>query len=116
MPAAIPQEEECPVPDSLLGDLYRGSPQGLHALVETIPPRTRALLALYCYRRSHLSSLALAVASTCNKGDMIVVGGALGAAVFEQSRQAPKAIEEKRRKVTLSNGAFTKLIVAQDLI
>ncbi len=114
--SAIPQEEECPVPDSLLGDLYRASPQGLHALVDSIPPRTRALLALYCYRRSHLSSLALAIASTCEKGDMIGAGGQLGAVVFEQSRLAPKAVEEKRRKVTLSNGAFMKLIVAQDLV
>lgn len=113
---AIPQEEECPVPDSLLGELYRASPQGLHALVDSVPPRTRALLALYCYRRSHLSSLALAIASTCDRSDMIVVGGALGAAVFEQSRQAPKAVEEKRRKVTLSKGSFTSLIVAQDLV
>ena len=113
---AIPQEEECPVPDSLLGDLYRASPEGLHALVESIPPRTRALLALYCYRRSHLSSLALAIASTCDKSDMTVVGGQLGAVVFEQSRLAPKTIEEKRRKITLSSGAFMKLIVAQDLV
>jgi len=62
MPA---QEEECPVDDSLLGELYRSSPQGLHALVETVAPRVRAMLALYCYRRSHLSQLALAIASTC---------------------------------------------------
>lgn len=114
--AAIPQEEECPVPDSLLGDLYRASPEGLHALVESIPSRTRALLALYCYRRAHLSSLALAIASTCERSDMVFAGGQLGAVVFEQSRLAPKAVEEKRRKVTLSNGAFMKLIVAQDLI
>lgn len=113
---AIPQEEECPVPDSLLGDLYRASPDGLHALVESISPRARALLALYCYKRSHLSSLALAIASTCQKGDMVAAGGQLGAVVFEQSRQAPKEAQEKRRKVTLSNGSFMKLIVAQDLI
>lgn len=114
---AIPQEEACPVPDALLGDLYRASPGGLHALVEGVPPRTRALLSLYCYRRSHLSSLALAIASTCDKSDMITAGGQLGAAVFEQSRLAPKAVEEKRRKVTLSSGSsFMKLIVAQDLV
>jgi hypothetical protein len=113
---AIPQEESCPVPHSLLGDLYRASPQGLHALVDSIPPKTRALLALYCYRRSHLSSLALAIASTCEKNEMIGAGGQLGAAVFEQSRQAPKDAPEKRRKVTLSSGAFTRLIVARDLI
>jgi hypothetical protein len=42
----IPQEEQCPVPDDLLGDLYRASPQGLHALVESIPPQVRAMLAV----------------------------------------------------------------------
>lgn len=115
--STIPQEEACPVPDSLLGDLYRSSPEGLHALVEGVPPRTRALLALYCYRRSHMSALALAIASTCEKGDMVAAGGQLGAVVFEQSRLAPKAVEEKRRKVTLSNGnTFMKMIVAQDLV
>ena len=32
----LPQEEECPVEESLLGELYRASPLGLHALVDSI--------------------------------------------------------------------------------
>ena len=71
-------------------------------------------------RRRHvlLSRLGatLAIASTCEKNEMIGAGGQLGAAVFEQSRQAPKDAPEKRRKVTLSSGAFTRLVVARDLI
>ena len=35
-------EETCPVPESVLGQLYRASPHGLDALIDTVPPQTRA--------------------------------------------------------------------------
>jgi len=112
----LPQEEACPVPDSVLGDLYRASPEGLPALVQSVPPHVRALLAIYCCRRSHLAALGLAVASSCQKRDMVIAGGEFGAAVFEQSRQAPKVVADKRRKVTLSSPAAMRRIIAQDLV
>jgi hypothetical protein len=112
----IPQEEVCPVPESLLGDLYRASPEGLHALVESVPAQVRAMLALYCSRRTHLATLGLALASTCERNELITFGGQLGDAIFAQSRQAPHVAPEKRRKVTLSSGSSFSLIVAQDLI
>jgi hypothetical protein len=112
----LPQEEACPVPDSLLGDLYRASPEGLHSLVESIPSRVRAMLAVYCYRRGHLVSLGLAVAATCDKADMTEAGGQFGAVIFEQSRQAPDVVPEKRRKVTLPSSSGLQLVIAQDLI
>ena len=114
--SGIPQEENCPVPDSLLGDLYRASPEGLHALVESITPQVRAMLAIYCARRSHLGTLALAIASTCERGELVGAGHEFGAALFAQSRQAPVAVPEKRRKVTLATRSSMQLIVAQDLI
>jgi hypothetical protein len=113
---AIPQEEHCPVPDSLLGDLYRASPEGLHALVESIAPQVRAMLAIYCARRSHMTSLALAIASTCERSELVVAGHEFGAALFAQSRQAPTVVPGKRRKVTLATASAMQLIVAQDLI
>ncbi len=112
----LPQEEACPVDDSLLGDLYRSSPEGLHALVETIPANVRAMLALYCYRRTHLSDLAIAVASTCERQELVLAGGELGSVVFDQSRKAPELAREKRRKITLASGSAFSLLVAQDLI
>jgi len=112
----LPQEEACPVPDSLLGDLYRASPEGLHSLVESVPPRVRAMLAIYCYRRGHMTSLGLSIAATCEKADMIEAGGQFGAVIFEQSRQAPNVIPEKRRKVTLPTTSGLQLVIAQDLI
>ena len=98
----IPQEESCPVPDALLGDLYRASPTGLHALVESVPAEVRAMLAVFCSRRAHLASLGLAIASTCERDELMKSGGELGALIFVQSRQVPPVISERRRKVTLS--------------
>ena len=109
-------EEPCPIRESLLGDLYRASPEGLHVLVETIPANVRALLALYCYKRSHLSGLALSIASTCERGELVSAGGELGSVIFAQSRKAPEAVQEKRRKITLSSGSAFSYVVAQDLV
>jgi hypothetical protein len=110
----LPQEEECPVEEGLLGQLYRASPHGLHALVETIPEKARAMLAIYCYRRAHLSDLGRAIASTCERRDLLIAGGELGSAVFAQSRQAAAIPQEKRRKITLPSGVAH--VIAHDLI
>ena len=95
------QEEHCPVSESVLGDLYRQSPHGLRQLVATIPPFTRALLAIYCRGHAQLHSIGLTIASTCDKEDLINAGGDKGAALYEQAR-------EPRRDLLK--------LVAQDLI
>ncbi|MFZ5691607.1 MAG: hypothetical protein ACOY5F_10165 [Pseudomonadota bacterium] len=100
-------DDLCPIPESLFGQLYRSHPNGLPELVATIPARTRALLALFCYRRAHLHALSLAIASTCEESDLIDAGGRAGAALYELSRQsgAPVAIQENgRRKISLAQG------------
>lgn len=101
-------DDICPVPESLFGQLYRAHPQGLPDLVETIPSRTRAMLALFCYRRAHLHALSLTIASTCSEMELVEAGGRPGAALFELSRQpeAPAATqpEHGRRKITLAKG------------
>jgi hypothetical protein len=94
----IPQEEPCPVPESVLGDLYRSNPEGLPALVSNISPSVRAMLAMYCYGRSHLHSIALAIASSCDKDDLIIFGGDPGAALFEQARRSPAYQTSQRAK------------------
>lgn len=103
-------DDICPIPESLFGQLYRSHPQGLQELVATIPDRTRAMLALFCYRRAHLHALSLTIASTCSELDLIEVGGRPGAALYELSRQPdipPEPVQENgRRKVTLAKGAL----------
>ncbi len=101
-------DDLCPVPESLFGQLYRSHPNGLQELVATIPARTRAMLALFCYRRAHLHPLSLAIASTCDQSDLIDAGGRPGAALYELSRQADAPVvaaqESGRRKISLAKG------------
>ena len=84
----VPLEEEpCPVSDELLGALYRVSADGLNELIATVPPKARALLAVYCYRRAHLASIGLAIATTCEQHDLAGCGN-IGAVLFERSHEA----------------------------
>jgi len=83
--------ESCPVREELLGEMYRASEQGLPTLVESVSPHARAMLALFCYRRSHLYSLALAIATSCRERDLIQFGGRVGSALYALAREAPTA-------------------------
>jgi hypothetical protein len=104
-------KDACPVEDELLGSLYRANPQGLPELVLSVPAETRAMLALFCYRRSHMQELALAIASTCELRDLVQWGGALGSAIYAMARQTvskPAPTETSgRRKVTLSTAPLS---------
>ncbi|MBI5262427.1 MAG: hypothetical protein HY852_11500 [Bradyrhizobium sp.] len=93
------ESDFCPVRDELLGEMYRANANGLPRLVETVSPDVRARLALFCYRRSHLHSLALAIATSCSERDLVEAGGRVGATLFAQSRQ-----EEARSAPSLANG------------
>ena len=113
------EDEPCPVSDKMLGEMYRTSVHGLHELIETIPPTTRALLAVYCYRRAHLASIGMAIAATCEKDDLSSFGGNAGAVLFERSRESPKSSSAEthasgRRKITLATGPFRHLRPIED--
>ncbi len=104
---ALLEDEPCPVPDELLGEMYRASAHGLNELIATVSPTARALLAVYCYRRAHLASIGLAIAATCEEDDLTSLGGNAGATLFERSREVPKspsigAHAAGRRKITLA--------------
>lgn len=105
------EKDACPVEDELLGSLYRANPQGLPELVRSVPAETRAMLALFCYRRSHMQELALAIASTCELRDLVQWGGALGSAIHAMAQQtvSKRAATEptNRRKVTLSTAPLS---------
>ena len=99
------ERDVCPVGDEMLGALYRASEHGLPTLIESVPPLTRAMLALFCYRRSHLQPLALAIAPTCEERDLVHWGAALGSALYAMShKSATKAapvVSSSRSKITL---------------
>jgi hypothetical protein len=106
-------EETCPISEAVLGQLYRASPEGRDDLIEAVSPSLRATLAIYCGRRGHLAAIGLALASKCDKDDLIDAGGSFGGMLFEQART--KQDNHRSPKITLAHGAFMK-VVAQDLI
>jgi hypothetical protein len=108
-------DEQCPIPEHTLGEMYRASPHGLAELIATVSPHLRARLALYCFRRAHLSSIGLAIAATCEKDDLTAVGGNAGSTLFERSRDpAPHrpslaGVSPSGRKISLSTGPLCSL-------
>jgi len=99
------ENDACPVADDLLGQMYRANPNGLSLLVANVSPDVRARLALFCYRRSHLHALALAIASSCTERELIHFGGRVGSTLYALSRQPARAAAAShggRKPITLS--------------
>jgi hypothetical protein len=81
------ENDFCPVRDELLGEMYRANENGLPKLVESVSSEVRAMLALFCYRRSHLHSLALSIAASCSERELIQLGGRVGSTLYALSRE-----------------------------
>jgi hypothetical protein len=99
--------DSCPVRDELLGEMYRASPHGLSLLVESVSSDVRAMLALFCYRRSHLHALALAIAASCSERELVHFGGRVGSTLYALSREpaarsAASVSGSGRKPITLS--------------
>ena len=103
-------DDVCPVRDELLGELCRADDLFVPGFVYSLAPDVRASLALFCYRRSHLHSIGLAIAASCDKDSLVWAGGSVGAFVFACSREAsPREVQSARadrRKITLSKGVL----------
>jgi hypothetical protein len=114
------ENDFCPVRDELLGEMYRASEQGLPRLVESVSSDVRAMLALFCYRRSHLYSLALSIAASCSERDLIQLGGRVGSTLYALSREpaaraAPSSSYGNRKPITLSTKPLSTLAPIEDL-
>ena len=112
-------DEVCPVRDELLGELYSASKLGLPVLVATVPPTVRAMLALFCYHRSHLHSMGLAIAASCDEDDLVRLGGRVGSTLFTRSKDAPPpqplaSHNANRRKITLATGPLRNMAPLDD--
>jgi hypothetical protein len=107
------EEEICPISDELLGALYRTDRHGLSELVSTVAPNIRAVLALFCYPRSHLHTMGLAIAATCEEDDLVRSGGKVGAVLFARSREAPQPVpvaSHAARRITLATGPLRQMV------
>jgi hypothetical protein len=100
------ENDFCPVRDELLGEMYRANENGLPQLVESVSSDVRAMLALFCYRRSHLHQLALAIAASCSEQELIQLGGRVGSTLYALSREPAARIAPSsygnRKPITLS--------------
>src|ERR1700686_5448233 len=101
------ENDFCPVRDELLGEMYRANENGLPKLVESVSSEVRAMLALFCYRRSHLHSLALSIAGNSSKRQLLQWGGPVGSTFSGLSRKpaalsAPSSSYGNRKPITLS--------------
>jgi hypothetical protein len=112
------ESDFCPVQDELLGEMYRASESGLPRLVESVSPEARAMLALFCYRRSHLHSLAVAIAGSCTERDLIENGGRVGSTLYalsrERSAKASPSLSGSRKPITLSTKPLSVLAPIDD--
>jgi hypothetical protein len=113
-------DDVCPVSDHLLGELYRANGLFVPGFVSTLPPATKASLALFCYRRSHLHSMGLGIAASCDKDSLVRAGGSVGAFLFASSRELPPHIalspRGNRRKITLSAGVPRTFTADDELV
>lgn len=114
------ENDFCPVRDELLGQMYRANEHGLTQLVESISSDVRAMLALFCYRRSHLHSLALSIATSCSERELVQIGGRVGSTLYALSREpaahaAPSSSSYGNRKpITLSTKPLSTFAPVED--
>src|SRR6202023_4198921 len=92
---ALADDDGSPVPDELIGRLYRSPRHGINELVSGLSMSRRGSLAAFCYGRAHLRDIGLAIAATCDLETLVAAGGRAGNFLFEQSRELPN--EEKTR-------------------
>jgi hypothetical protein len=112
------ENDFCPVRDELLGEMYRASAHGLPKLVESVSPEVRAMLALFCYRRSHLYALALSIAASCTERELIQIGGRVGSTLYALSREpsvrSTASASGNRKPITLSTKPLSTFAPLED--
>jgi hypothetical protein len=100
-------DDEEVVPENLIMRLYRAGEERALTLTAGLSAHRRALIAAYCYRRSHLHRLGLVIASTLDQATLVrMLGAGLGTAFFLQSRECGRDKASlpgaQRAKVTLA--------------
>jgi hypothetical protein len=113
------ENDFCPVGDELLGEMYRANENGLPQLVASVSSEVRAMLALFCYRRSHLHGLALSIAASCSERELVNFGGRVGSALYAMSREpaariAPSSSYGNRKPITLSTKPLSTFSPIED--
>ena len=113
-------DDDQTVPEELIGRLYRATESSVFEMLPDLSLQDRAYLAMFCYRKSHLHRIGLAIAATCDESVLVQTWGtALGQTLYAQSREAPPAPQrapgQHRSKITLATlGGAPSWISADD--
>jgi hypothetical protein len=109
------------VPSEIVGRLLRAGEHEAAAVVAELSPRQRAHLAVFCYARTHLHRIGLAIAATCDQLSLMnaSASNAAGHTLYAQSRDRSQPLERAvswRRPITLARSAsgdskWAKLLV-----
>ena len=96
------------VPDDLIARLYSANERAVFDMLPELSLQDRAYLAMFCYRKSHLHRIGLAIAATCDETALVATWGtALGQTLYAQSREKPaaplRAPGPHRAKITLAS-------------
>jgi hypothetical protein len=113
------ENDFCPIKDDLLGAMYRANENGLPQLVNSVSSDVRAMLALFCYRRSHLHALAISIASSCSERELIEFGGRVGSTLYALSHDTAVtrptvSAYHSRKAITLSTKPLSTLAPMDD--
>jgi len=96
------------IPDELAARLCHASSESVPDLIGGLTLAQRANLARFCYRKSHLREVGLAIAATCDEPSLVSAWGqSLGHALYCQSHNAsdPLHISRARAPITLGKMA-----------
>ena len=112
-------DDDQTVPEDLIGRLYRATESSVFEMLPELSVQDRAYLAMFCYRKSHLHRIGLAIAATCDETVLVQTWGtALGQTLYAQSREAPpppqRAPGQHRSKITLATLGGSSCISADD--
>ena len=111
------ENDDCPVSDQFIAELYGSNAAKVDVMVASVDPAVRAMLALYCYRRSHLFDNGLLVASACEADHLIHYGGRSGGALIAAASGRCQQFQPKassRPKITLSRGKLRDMGPLED--
>jgi hypothetical protein len=91
-------ERPLPLSERSLGRLFRASPEGLAVLVKTVPPQTRAALAVYCLHREALISIGLVIAASCERHELLCQGGSAVLDIIEKLKASKSKTGDERNQ------------------
>jgi hypothetical protein len=106
--SAVQLNDDQVVPEELVGRLYKATEGAVLDLLDRFTLPERANLAMYCYRKSHLHGIGLAIAATCDRATLEKTWGtALGQALYDQSRGRAQQEHRStvRSRITLAQSA-----------